>query len=831
MFIRFVTGVVLSTYGFYQLKAFPEWWSFWVSLLLLLTIALGIKLTDKLNHSLVALSLGLIIGFQWVFFQSFLTPTIPTAFLNKAIEVQGEVVGLPEISQGRYQKKIKFELLINRLKTADQEKSWSFSRPKIKLNWYQPLYHPRPGKNGRFIVKLKVNHGLLNPGGFDYETYLFKEQIAATGYVLSKTDRFLPATNANFQPQTHLVWSLSSLRAQLAEHLSQQLEKFEFKGIFKALIYGDKSDISSQDWAMLQATGTIHLMAISGLHIGLIAGLGFIMMGWLWRGLLPYVNWVAHIPKIYFSANGALMFATVYMVLAGASIPTQRAWLMVFSMVVFVFIRRRFQPFSALALAAFLVVIGSPTSVLSPGFWLSFSAVLLIFLTLKVLALYKLKKWQVFLIVQGVLSVGLIPMIAFYYQAFPVYSIIANFIAVPFVTLVGLPLLGVSVLVSFISDGLAGMVWEWNDWLWQPLWQFLYWVAGFDGNLWPLSISLTELVVSYLLLFAVYFYAMQYVEQKQDIKHPYFQTLILGLAMFVLFLGVQYFLQPSHEKLSKAKMTLLDVGQGQAVLFQTENHTLLYDTGPYWSDKLDGGKMAILPYLKKQSIKRLDLVIVSHSDSDHAGGLSSILQGVEVNKILSGQAAKLNKKLNLTDIKPCQAGQAWYFDALKVEVLAPLSNWGIPKSDNDQSCVVRFSIHHQAVLVMGDLTQSYEKKLVDNSPSKLTADILIAGHHGSKTSSSQDFLNTVLPSEVLFSTGYRNRFHFPHPLVLSRVAGIDKKVGQIQWWNTACEGAITYEYNQQKGAWAWHKQESYRASLAKWYHHACSSAEKGRFYQ
>lgn len=814
MFVHFVIGLVLATYGFYQFSEFPSIAWLVASLILLVIAGLYRHVIFKFSvpRSAYYFLIGVIIGFQGAFLQSVLSPVLPSIALNQSVVVFGEVIGLPTYSQTSSfnqqipsRQRVRFDFKVSKIQVNDQEFNWEFNRPKIRLSWFSPNKTIQSGKNKQFLVKLRSNRASFNLGGFDYETHLFKESIQATGHVLNPIVTTELSTELSTELNTELSEKSFHLRFWLAQHLESHLENSQFKGIFKALIYGERSDISNQDWEMLRQTGTIHLMAISGLHIGLIAGIGFLLFGALWSVLIIYSRWVFNTPKVYFAAIGALLFASVYLVLAGASIPTQRAWLMVVSVLVFVLMKRKFQPVSALALAAFLVVIWEPKSVLSPGFWLSFTAVALIFATLAYIKNKSFKKWQIFLIIQVILTVGLSPFVAFYYHQFPVYSIIANLIAVPFVTMIGLPLLFLTVMVSFVSDLLTGYLMWLNNFLWHWLWIALYWVANLKFNVMPLSISIWQLAIFYAGVFIL-------------LSRANSQRFIIGMAMMVFAVMFGFRLESD----SNIRMTLLDVGQAQAVVFTTKNHTILYDTGNYWNQKLDGGKMAILPYLKVQGRQQLDLMIVSHSDKDHAGGANSILKEIAVKESLSGQPKKLNSLTGTTVFKSCIAGQTWQFDELKVEVLAPLASWGTPKKDNDASCVVKFSVNDATILITGDLGQRYERKLVRAIREKLTADILIAGHHGSKTASSYMLLNQVKPSVVLFTTGYLNRFNHPDPKVINKVAAAG-----ANWWNTACEGSITYKYNE--GAWL--KQQSYRKINSKWYHHRCSPAEKGIIHQ
>ena len=829
MFIRFVIGVLTATFGFYQIPELPVF-----SVGLSLAIALGSIILLIVFGRLRGLKgprdfiNGFIIGFQLVFWQTFFLPQVPTTFLNQPIELVGQIEGLVEESAKEQtnksaQQKWRFDLRVNAIKNAKGiEQTFGLgARPKVRLSWYHdasnnlPVIKPQTGEVWQLAVKLKANHASLNPGGFDYETYLFREGIAATGYVLSK---------ASLKNQPLSVLGMDA-RTYLTDRLSQLFANSEFKGMFLALLVGKKTDLEPADWQTLQATGTIHLMAISGLHMGIMATIGYFLLGGVWSLSIRFSSYLPramkyrllNTPKIWVAGLGALLFSTVYLTLAGYAIPTQRAWLMVLAVLLMVFLQRAFQPFAALALAALLIVIWQPTSVLSPGFWLSFVAVALIFSALFHPKIQSKSKWQKFWLIQLVLFLGLAPLIAFYYQQIPLMSLLANWIAVPFVSFYGLPVLLLLGLLDWVlpADWLQILV-SWNDHAWQALWDYLNFLTLSPINQMPLKLSLWQIVLFYLALFG-------WVSLKNNggLKH----RLLVGIPILSI-LGAG-FMPKSVEGVT---IQVLDVGQAQAVVLLTPNHTIVVDTGSRWDDKLDGASMAILPYLKTQNREKIDLLVVSHSDLDHSGGTERLMDSLPIIKAVSGQATQLNQSLNTNSFTPCLAGQTWQFDDLSLAVLAPVSDraiWPLPNNDNDHSCVIKASFPtlkgEKSILMTGDLSQAYEKRLVAlyQKTDLLKSTLLVAGHHGSKTASSQAFLQAVAPQTVIFSSGYQNRFGFPNPQVIEQV-----EAQTSTWINTACASAISISAQKQSEL----KIESFRESSAKWYHHRCFEDEKGRFY-
>jgi competence protein ComEC len=783
MFRYFVLGFVCCVYAFYQLGTFPSGWSLvWLCAGLVSGWAIFrfARLKQPVNHVLIAvispIIIGLLFGYIWVFSHSFLTDRLPNAIYFKPVTVVGKVVDLPQVNaltKKGQASRVKFLFELQRLAAVDSkfDQAWSFWQPTVQLSWYDAEAVPKSGEVWRFQVKLKPRHASLNPGAFDYETYLFQKGVQGYGYVLDK----------GVVPVRLSEAGVFGLRNELADHLQRLFAESPFQGVFQALIDGDKSDIGAEDWRIMQRTGTIHLMAISGLHIAIIAGLGFALFGWIWRWGIRWTNWAWwwHTPKIVFASWGGILTATLYMAMAGFSIPTQRAWLMVVTVLLFVLIRRKFQPWSALALAAFLIVLWHPPSVLSQGFWLSFTAVAIIFAVLRWPTVQRAPGWQKLLWIQLGLTVGLAPALAGYYHQIALGSFLANLLAVPFVSLLGLPLLFLTVLVSFVSDTAAhGLMWL-NDQFWSGLWWALQWISDRLG-FWVVGQLQAWQIV---LLYAVLFWTVG-VRTVDGQKRKWLGGVALvGLTVVFLWHPFKPVLAPGE-----FRVTVLDVGQGQALVFETETATVVYDTGARWSDKMDGAKLALLPYLKSQNRSTVELLIVSHSDSDHAGGVASLLQDMAVTEAVSGQAEVLNQGLEQAVFQPCRNGQAWSFSDVRFEMLSPADSLPQPTNDNDASCVLRVTNDVGTVLVPGDLTERMEKPLVAAYEDELQADLLVAGHHGSRTSTSQAWLNAVSPQEVVFSSGFANRFHFPTETVLKRLEDEG-----IPWRNTACRGAIQYK--------------------------------------
>lgn len=802
--------------------------------------------------------LGLIIGISWVFWQTFFTPTVPEHALNQPVWVVGTLVELPNQSLSKNRVRIKYLLKVDEIAFDSPSNNPSVifyalqARPIVSINWYVGRDElltehalPQLGERWRFRVKLKANHFTMNPSGFDYEGWLLQQGIAATGYVKAFTRKEKRLQNAPVLVMQKVLevsfWNVFAWRNGLAIRLNTVFEKSEYSSFYRALTFGNKSDIASEDWILLQNTGTIHLMVISGLHMGIIAFLGFWFFKQIWRWV-GYRQTMIDLPQ--FAALGGLLFATLYLMVSGFSIPTQRAWLMVVAVLGFVLLRRTFQPWSALALAALLIVLLDTASVLSFGFWLSFIAVALIFLALQsslikpsdspVLIDGTVEKpayymrwfngFKTLLWLQLILTLGLAPFLIWAFHSLPIYSFIANMIAVPFISFLGLPWLFLSSLAGLISVELGQWMIALLDVFWHPFWQFLQWVNQLPFN----TVAFADRSIIWLLaIYALLFLGLR-------LKNPWQQVGVLLLVfIWMMSLSLDGLNGVSRPEPNQAKFTVLDVGQAQAVVIETQNHLILYDLGGKWGANMDGTKLAIEPYLTAQGWSGVDLLFVSHSDMDHAGGLQRLLNRFPVKQAVSGQPAVLNKRIAREGFFTlCEAGQSWAFDGVVFEILSPRPDWMGSKltSDNDLSCVLKITIGGGKILITGDLSQKGEALLLNAYGAEaLQAELLIAGHHGSQSSSSQAFLQAVSPAKVVFSAGYLNRFHFPSPVVIERIERLNRQrdLPFIQWWNTACSGALSFETTSS----GINLPLESRKIRRKWYHHRCLGSQQGVLFQ
>ncbi len=615
---------------------------------------------------------------------------------------------------------------------------------RLRLSWYGgPPVHA--GEIWRLTVRLKSPRGFHNPGGFDYERWLFAHGIGATGYVRrSDGNRLLEPPRG-----------IDALRGRLAAAIARSLDDSSLSGLVRALALGARDGISPGQWQVLRRTGTAHLVAISGLHIGLVAGL----LLWTGRRLwLRFGTW--RIDAGTAGAASALLGAVGYAALAGFSLPTQRALIMLaVSLAAWVW-RRHASPWQGYSLALIGVCLRDPLAPLGSGFWLSFTAVAWI-LFVVANRLGPARRWVETLKVQAMLWLGMTPLMIYGFHQIGWTAPLANLVAIPLVGFVVVPLILTGCLAWWLWPDAAQALWHWAEGVLGGVWVWLAWLAQWSAGAWPLPApTLTGVVLASV--------GLGLLAAPRGLPGRW-----LGALLLIPLLS------PPVERPPPGQLwlTLLDVGQGLAVVAETTRHVLVYDTGPRFSDRFDAGSDIIAPFLDGRGRRHVDLVVVSHADGDHRGGLAGLLRRFPSPVVTSDPDA-----LGLPAAE-CRAGRSWRWDGVEFELLWPLS--GISGSGNDRSCVLKITAAGGAsVLLPGDLEAGGEAALVARYGSRLAARVLVAPHHGSRTSSTSAFLDAVRPALILVAAGHGNRFGFPHPEVVARY----RQRGRIL--TTADSGAI-----------------------------------------
>jgi competence protein ComEC len=646
---------------------------------------------------------------------------LPTDFEGRDVVVEGVVADLPEPAEYG----VRFLFDIERAHVEEQ----TVSVPRrVSLSASLDVA-PRAGDRYRFTVRLKRPHGLQNPGGFDYEGYLFRNGIRATGYVRNRPSPvWLEQAGGRYQ--------IDRWRERLGDRIENLLPGNANAGLVVALANGDTGGIRDAQWSVLQRTGTLHLVAISGMHITLIAGIVYFLVRWLWS--IPGVT-VLRWPAPLVGAAAGLVAASCYAALAGFVIPTQRALVMLFVSMGAVFLRRRVPVTHILAIALLAVLLLDPLAVMAPGFWLSYAAVAVI-----VYVMYDETPepwWRKIGYLQLAITIGMAPLMLWLFQQFSLVSPIANLFAVPVFDLLAVPLTLLGALaIGLDLNGVAQILLQSAAQLLAWLWHVLDYLSRADYAQWsqhrPPLWTLVCGVVGVLLLLAPRGWPARTV------------GIVWVLPMFII--------RPAGPAPGEFWFTLLDVGQGLAAVLRTSSHVMVYDTGPRRSARFDTGAAVVVPYLRSAGIRAIDMLIVSHGDNDHAGGAASIQRALPVKRVLTGTSKIAG------DV--CRVGETWEWEGVRFVVLSPDE----PTETNNGSCVLRVIGPHGVLLLPGDIEKKAEQHLLDRVHGVLTTDILVAPHHGSRTSSTPAFVEAVRPRYVVFPVGYRNSYRHPHPLVVER---------------------------------------------------------------
>lgn len=764
-----ITGFILGIAGLQQQAALP---GNTVSLLLVsLAVALScisfvpaLKRRCPVAVMLVRATAGCCAGIVWASALAHITlsENLPPSLENRTLTVTGTIDGLPQNTENgtRFAFHVEHAFCENKPVTIPEnillhwrnisETSGSDNAPSLF-----------PGQKWRLDVRLKRPHGHANPGGFDYEYQLFARKIRATGQVID--DRKAATRNILIDP---FVWSpmhvIDALRFHIRDRIAAALPEHPYAGVIIALVIGDQKAISRADWKLFSQTGISHLVAISGLHITLVAGLFAVLTGALWRrSFFTNIPLPLILPAQKAAAVAGLVMALAYVALAGFGVPARRTLCMLAIVAAALWSGRQIRVSRILLAAAGLVLLTDPPAVAKPGFWLSFGAVGIILYTtvgrghIVTQDTSRLRKWLHGLIAaartQWAVTAGLVPLTMLFFGHISLIGPAANAIAIPVVTLLVTPL---SLIGSILPEQLCTYILKTAHFAFEWLAVFLDWLASFPFAVWHAPSP-----PFYLIAFAIAGTLWMLAPKGWPLR-------ALGILCWLpLFLAA-----PEHPEKGEMHVTVLDVGQGSAILVETQRHRLLFDTGPSYSPESDAARHIIAPYLRMRGIRELDAIIVSHGDDDHAGGLLTLTRTVQANDILTSISPdKLLVKVMPTH-RPCLAGQHWEWDGIRFDVLYPSSDDYLEKSSktNSLSCVLKVSGEHYSMLLTGDIGGREEHELVARYGKTLHADILAVPHHGSATSSTWPFILAVSPEIAVFQTGYLNRYGHPNPRVIDR---------------------------------------------------------------
>ncbi|MDG9923975.1 MULTISPECIES: DNA internalization-related competence protein ComEC/Rec2 [unclassified Pseudomonas] len=684
-------------------------------------------------------------GFVWACFsaQTALDDRLLPELDGRTLWLEGRVSGLPKVGDGV----VRFQL--------EEATARAHRLPaRLRLSWYDgpPVL---AGERWRLAVKLKRPRGLVNPQGFDYEAWLLAQRIGATG-TIKQGERLGTASGP-------AAW-----RDELRQRLLS-VEAHGRSGGLAALVLGDDSGLSRADWKVLQDTGTVHLLVISGQHVALLAAVlyglvaGLARLG-LWPRLLPWLPWACGL---------AFAGALGYGLLAGFEVPVRRACVMVALVLLWRLRFRHLGLWWPLVLAFILVLLVEPLASPQAGFWLSFGAVaVLVWVFGGRLGAWSW--WRVWWRAQWTLALGLLPLFFALGLPLSLSGPLANLVAVPWVSLLVVPLalLGTLLLpVPWLGEGLLWLA----GGLLEILLQLLAWIAALLPAWLPTALPLWCWLLGSLGVLLC-------------LAPAGVPLRALGLVMLLAFVA------PPRERIApgQAEIWQLDVGQGLAVLVRTREHALLYDAGPRFGD-FDLGERVVLPSLRQLGVSRLDLMLLSHADSDHAGGAEALARVLPIDRVLSGEAIALPASLAA---QPCIDGASWRWDGVRFTTW----RWAGAGEGNPASCLLKVEAAGERLLLTGDIDEATETALLA-SGRDLRAEWLQVPHHGSRSSSSAAFLDAVAPRAALLSRGWHNPFGHPHPRVLARYRERD-----ISLYDSAERGAVRLLLGEDEGVSSWRER-------------------------
>lgn len=738
----------------------PAWGS--VGLLAGLLFCLPLRGAWRLTAVFAA---ALILGFGWAAWRAEgrLADALPEAWEGRDVAVIGVVAALPQgFSRGE-----RFAFDVERVETAG-----AVVPRRVMLSWYRgadpeasaALPSLRAGERWYLVLRLRRPHGNANAGGFDYEAWLLENGVRATGYVRPREANFLLEA---FVPG--FGYGVERLRQGVRDRFLAVLppETHPYGGILAALAVGDQRAIQGDLWNVFNRTGTTHLMSISGLHVTLVAALLGWACGALWRRVPRLANRFAA-QRVALAAG--VVAAFLYTALAGFGVPAQRTLYMLAVAALALGSGRWVSPGRVLGLALLAVLLVDPWAVLAVGFWLSFGAVAaLLFVAADRRGAgagdgdpdgdarpglgLRLRAWG---LVQGAATLASLPVLLLVFGQFSLVSPLANALAIPVVSFVVTPLALAAAVVPW--DGLLHLAHLPLAWLMEglavaaamPVWQ---------SAAPPLPVAvLAGFGVGLLLLPA-------------GVPGRW-----AGLGLLLpLFLW-----PPPRPAAGEAWVTVLDVGQGLAAVVRTREHTLVYDPGPLYSAESDAGQRVVVPYLRALGVDRLDGLVVTHRDSDHAGGSASLRAALPVDSFWSstGEAGSI----------PCQDGQRWEWDGVRFTVLHPTAaEYRAGGKANHLSCTLRVEAEGRAMLLTSDIEARDEEALLRRHRAELAADVVLVPHHGSRTSSTPAFVAATGARHAVVPVGYRNRFGHPKEEVLARYAAAGMTL-----WRTDRDGALEF---------------------------------------
>lgn len=672
---------------------------------------------------------ALLIGFAFAGLQAggVLDAQLPTLLQGKPLAVRGVISSLP-VHESR---RTRFEFTVDDAPGQTPE----LRGKTLRLSWYGddpvPRQRLRAGSRWEYKVKLRAPRGLRNPGGSDAEKQALAARIAATGSVL-KPEHAMRVSEAG---------GLNAWRETMSDRIAAVVTRPSSRYV-RALALGDTRFLDQQDWVRLRAGGLTHLVAISGSHVGLVAGFCALLVALLWW---VFPTLCLRLPRPFAAGIGALLGAFGYAALTGMEVPTVRTAIMIAALVLARGLRRFQSTPNLLALACILLLLLDPLAVLGAGFWLSFAGVAWLIWSFPERPGKGLRPLlSGFVGAQAVASVGLLPLTVVLFSQASLAGPVANLLAVPWWSLVVVPLSLAGVLGEVIHAGLGAPFLQMAAWCFDLSWE-------------PLA-RLSDSPLALLWLPESRWYAA-----PLALMGAFWLLLPRGLPGRCLALLLWLpLLAPPRElpKMGEVELVAIDVGQGLSLLVRTAHHALLYDMGPAVPDGFDAGERSVVPTLHALGVRRLDAAVVSHGDMDHAGGRGSVAAAFPLPHVYAPEGSPSAGDVN------CKAGESWEWDGVRFTFLHPTG--GFPYLGNEASCVLRVETQYGSALLPGDAGHYVERKLLDEARAAVRNDVIVVGHHGSAGSSLPEFVAASGARLALVSSGADNRFKHPRKQIVQR---------------------------------------------------------------
>lgn len=650
---------------------------------------------------------------------------------------------------------------------------------KLRLSWKNPP-EVTVGQVWLFTLTPKSIVSVLNQGGYNEQKQFVSQHLVGRGRVVD----------------AQLLEVSPSLRNDLISSLTPELTLLPQGDILLALLLGDKQLISKERWQALRQTGTGHLVAISGLHLSVVAA-------WIYTCLLFGLSrFVPHQSRrnITLALVAAGIGAAFYAYLAGFGVSTQRALVMILLLMLLSLLKRFSTAWERLLFALFMVLLLDPLACLSAGFWLSFCALGIILYTLEIqpreFSSISTRRMRIstglmqFWAIQWRLSLGLGLLQAALFGGVSLHSLWMNILAVPWFSFVAIPLAMAGFMCWWLGTAF-GLSWlgllHLSDWSLSPY----AWLLDISPQLPAHWLTLSDSTLAFILSAFIGGVLWRYVP-KNKYYLPWLSMLSLLFIPIILFCMTLY--SPVHT--NRWAMHLLDVGQGLAVVIEKNGRGFVYDTGAAFGDDFSYAERVILPFLKAKGIQAVDYIVISHGDNDHAGGAAILIDAYPAALLITDIAGFNGQNCRPRHIQ---------WQGLSVSLLSPQQ----VQAGNNGSCVVRINDDWQSLLLTGDIEKQTEAALL-KSEYTLQSEVLVAPHHGSKTSSTEAFINAVAPKLVLFPAGFANRYGFPKPIVVERYQQRD-----IMNLTTGTEGQISVIFQQSE-----REIKTYRGDLAPFWYNA-----------